>query len=72
MPVDPKILKLINKTLERIKEGGLEFSNEDPEQTMKRIMGFKNNPAGHSLFDAYTKSLEDDAEKEADGMGAFM
>jgi len=31
VPVDPKILKLINKTLERIKEGGLEFSNEDPE-----------------------------------------
>lgn len=68
---DPKIVKQINKMLERMRDGGLDYSNEDPEHVMKRLMGFKNNPDGNSLFESYTKSLQDD-EKEAEGMGAFM
>ena len=68
---DPKVVKQINKMLEKMRDGGLDYSNEDPEQVMKRLMGFRNNPDGNSLFESYTKSLQD-GEKEAEGMGAFM
>ena len=55
-----------------MREGGLNYTNEEPEQVMKRLMGFKAD--GQSLFDNYCNKINEDegTEKESEGMGAFM
>lgn len=62
----------MNQLLESMRDGGLNYAEENPEQVMKRLMGFKNNPDGNSLFDAYCKNLDEEGNNQATGMGAFM
>jgi SNF2 family DNA or RNA helicase len=59
---DPKIVKKLNQLLDSMRDGGISnISNEDPEQVMTRLMGFKQkgpvDKSGGSFFDAYMQQM---------------
>jgi hypothetical protein len=51
-----------------MREGGSTNKEDDPEQTMKRMMGFRG---GQGSFESYFQGLEKE-EDQSEGMGAFM